>query len=113
MLRERLGQPNVETMLEQLARHDPRLRAPELQNLTPMVLAATEDGRFVARTVLERIGEALGEAAGVAARRLNLSKLPVEVVLAGAGLPDTEPVSPGRVRVGRAAHGAAGGGPYR
>jgi N-acetylglucosamine kinase-like BadF-type ATPase len=83
MLCERLGQPSVEAMLEQLARNDPRLRAPELQNLTPMVLAATEAGDLVARTVLERIGEALGEAAGVVARRLNLSNLPVEVVLAG------------------------------
>jgi N-acetylglucosamine kinase-like BadF-type ATPase len=83
MLCERLGEPSVETLLERLARHDPRFRSPELQNLTPMVLAATEAGDLVARTVLERIGSALGEAAGVVARRLNLSNLPVEVVLAG------------------------------
>ena len=83
MLLERLGEPTAEAMLERLARHDPRLRSPELQNLAAMVLAATEGGDLVARTVLERIGEALGEAAGVVARRLNLSNLPVEVVLAG------------------------------
>ena len=83
MLCERLGESSVEAMLERLARFAPRFRAPELQNLTPMVLAATEAGDLVARTVLERIGEALGEAAGVVARRLNLSNLPVEVVLAG------------------------------
>jgi N-acetylglucosamine kinase-like BadF-type ATPase len=83
MLLERLGESSVEAMLERLARFDPRFRAPELQNLTPMVLAATEAGDLVARTVLERIGQALGEAAGVVARRLNLSNLPVEVVLAG------------------------------
>jgi N-acetylglucosamine kinase-like BadF-type ATPase len=83
MLCERLGEPSVEALLERLARHDPRFRSPELQNLTPMVLAATEAGDLVARTVLERIGYALGEAAGVVARRLNLSNLPVEVVLAG------------------------------
>jgi N-acetylglucosamine kinase-like BadF-type ATPase len=83
MLLERLGETSVEAMLERLARFDPRFRAPELQNLTPMVLAATEAGDLVARTVLERIGQALGEAAGVVARRLNLSNLPVEVVLAG------------------------------
>jgi N-acetylglucosamine kinase-like BadF-type ATPase len=83
MLLERLGESSVESMLERLARFDPRFRAPELQNLTPMVLAATEAGDLVARTVLERIGQALGEAAGVVARRLNLSNLPVEVVLAG------------------------------
>ncbi len=83
MLCERLAEPTAESLLERLARHDPQLRAPELQNLTPMVLAATEGGDLVARTVLERIGQALGEAAGVVARRLNLSNLPVEVVLAG------------------------------
>jgi N-acetylglucosamine kinase-like BadF-type ATPase len=83
MLLERLGESSVESMLERLARFDPRFRAPELQNLTPMVLAATEAGDLVARTVLERIGQALGEAAGVVARRLNISNLPVEVVLAG------------------------------
>ena len=83
MLCERLGEPSVESMLERLARHDPRFHAPELQNLTPMVLAATEGGDLVARNVLEEIGRALGEAAGVVARRLDLSNLPVEIVLAG------------------------------
>jgi N-acetylglucosamine kinase-like BadF-type ATPase len=83
MLCERLGEPTVESLLERLARYDPRFRAPELQNLTPMVLAATEGGDLVARNVLEDIGRALGEAAGVVARRLNMSNLPVEVVLAG------------------------------
>ena len=48
-----------------------------------MVLAAAEGGDLVARDVLERIGRALGESAGLVARRLNLSNLPVEVVLAG------------------------------
>ena len=83
MLCERLGESSVESLLERLARYDARFRAPELQNLTPMVLAATEGGDLVARNVLEDIGRALGEAAGVVARRLNLSNLPVEVVLAG------------------------------
>jgi len=83
MLCERLGEPSVEALLERLARTDPSLRQPALQNLTPMVLAATEAGDLVARTVLERIGQALGEAAGVVARRLDLTNLPVEVVLAG------------------------------
>lgn len=83
MLCERLGEPSVEALLEGLARTDPSLRQPALQNLTPMVLAATEGDDLVARTVLERIGQALGEAAGVVARRLDLTNLPVEVVLAG------------------------------
>ncbi len=83
MLCERLGESNPEMLLERLARQDPQGRSPELQNLTPMVLAAAEGGDLVARDVLERIGRALGESAGLVARRLNLSNLPVEVVLAG------------------------------
>jgi len=94
MLCERLGESSVEAMLERLARFDPRFRAPELQNLTPMVLAATEAGDLVARTVLERIGEALGEAAGVVARRLNLSNLPVDAQQKAAQQPAAAPPPP-------------------
>ena len=83
MLCERLGEGSAEALLERLARQDPFGRSPELQNLTPMVLAAAEGGDLIARDVLERIGRALGESAGLVARRLNLSNLPVEVVLAG------------------------------
>ena len=83
MLCERLGEDSAEALLERLARQDPFGRSPELQNLTPMVLAAAEGGDLVARDVLERIGRALGESAGLVARRLNMSNLPVEVVLSG------------------------------
>jgi N-acetylglucosamine kinase-like BadF-type ATPase len=83
MLCERLGEDDAESLLERLARQDPFGRSPDLQNLTPMVLAAAEGGDLIARDVLERIGRALGESAGLVARRLNLSNLPVEVVLAG------------------------------
>ena len=83
MLCERLGEDSAESLLERLARQDPFGRSPELQNLTPMVLAAADGGDLVARDVLERIGRALGESAGLVARRLNLSNLPVEVVLSG------------------------------
>jgi N-acetylglucosamine kinase-like BadF-type ATPase len=83
MLCERLGADSAEVLLQHLARQDPFGRSPELQNLTPMVLAAAEGGDLVARDVLERIGRALGESAGLVARRLNLSNLPVEVVIAG------------------------------
>lgn len=83
MLCERLAQPDVPSLLEHLARQDPTLHAPELHNLTPMVLAATEAGDLVARSILERIGHELGEAAALVARRLNLTNLDVEIVLAG------------------------------
>jgi N-acetylglucosamine kinase-like BadF-type ATPase len=83
MLCERLGADSADALLQHLARQDPFGRSPELQNLTPMVLAAAEGGDLVARDVLERIGRALGESAGLVARRLNLSNLPVVVVIAG------------------------------
>jgi N-acetylglucosamine kinase-like BadF-type ATPase len=83
MLCERLGEGSAQALLERLARQDPFGRSPDLQNLTPMVLAAAEGGDLVARDVLERIGRALGESAGLVARRLNLSNLPVEVVFSG------------------------------
>lgn len=83
MLCERLGEGSAQALLERLARQDPFGRSPDLQNLTPMVLAAADGGDLVARDVLERIGRALGESAGLVARRLNLSNLPVEVVFSG------------------------------
>jgi N-acetylglucosamine kinase-like BadF-type ATPase len=83
MLCERLGAASAEALLEHLARQDPLVRSPELQNLTPMVLAAAEAGDLIARDVLERVGRSLGESAGLVARRLNMTNLPVEVVLAG------------------------------
>ena len=108
MLCERLGEASVESMLERLARYDPRFRAPELQNLTPMVLAATEGGDLVARNVLEDIGRALGEAAGVVARRLNLSEPAGGGGACRRAVPDAQPLSAGRAGVRRSAHGAPG-----
>jgi N-acetylglucosamine kinase-like BadF-type ATPase len=83
MLCEHLGADSVPAMIERLCREDPRIRSPEVQILTPLVLKATEQGDLVAREILERIGQALGSAAGLVARRLEMGDLEFDVVCAG------------------------------
>ena len=83
MLCEHLGAESVPAMIERLCREDPRIRSPEVQILTPLVLQATERGDLVAREILERIGQALGSAAGLVARRLEMGDLEFDVVCAG------------------------------
>jgi N-acetylglucosamine kinase-like BadF-type ATPase len=83
MLCEHLGAESVAAMLEKLCREDPRIRSPEVQILTPLVLEATERGDLVARSILERIGQALGEAAGLVATRLEMRDLEFDVVCSG------------------------------
>jgi N-acetylglucosamine kinase-like BadF-type ATPase len=83
MLCEHLGAPSVPAMIERLCREDPRIRSPEVQILTPLVLKATELGDLVAREILERIGQALGSAAGLVAKRLDMGDLEFDVVCAG------------------------------
>ena len=83
MLCEHLGAESVAALLERLCRDDPRIRSPEVQILTPLVLEATERGDLVARSILERIGQALGEAAGLVATRLEMRDLVFDVVCSG------------------------------
>src|SRR4029450_12897766 len=49
-----LGAPSVPAMIERLCREDPRIRSPEVQILTPIVLKATERGGLVARGLRDR-----------------------------------------------------------
>jgi len=83
LLCEHLKADSAAEMLERLCREDPRIRSPEVQILTPLVLKATEKGDLVAREILERIGQALGSAAGLVARRLEMGDLEFDVVCAG------------------------------
>jgi len=83
LLCEHLRAESVAAMLERLCREDPRIRSPEVQILTPLVLQATERGDLVARGILERIGQALGSAAGLVAKRLDMGDLEFDVVCAG------------------------------
>ncbi len=70
-------------LLERIGRADTRLRSPEVANMAPLVLQATESGDLVARQILEEIGHALGETAGHVATRLGMEDLEFTVVLSG------------------------------
>jgi N-acetylglucosamine kinase-like BadF-type ATPase len=83
LLCARLGVQTAEELLERISRADTRLRSPEVANMTPLVLEATEAGDLVARQILEEIGHALGESAGYVASRLGMEDLEFTVVLSG------------------------------
>jgi len=80
---DRAGVDTASTLLERLSRQDTRLRSPEVANMAPLVLVATERGDLVARTILEQIGSSLGDAAGLVASRLEMQDVEFEVVCAG------------------------------
>jgi N-acetylglucosamine kinase-like BadF-type ATPase len=79
----RTGVATAEELLERIGRADTRLRSPEVSNMAPLVLQATESGDLVARQILEEIGHALGESAGYVATRLGMEDLEFTVVLSG------------------------------
>jgi N-acetylglucosamine kinase-like BadF-type ATPase len=83
LLCERTGAATPIDLLERIARADTRLRSPEVSNMAPLVLQATEAGDLVARGILEEIGQALGETAGLVGSRLGMLDLDFPVVLAG------------------------------
>jgi N-acetylglucosamine kinase-like BadF-type ATPase len=79
----RAGEATAEGLLERISRADTRLRSPEVANMAPLVLEATEAGDLVARQILEEIGQALGATVGHVATRLGMEDLEFTVVLAG------------------------------
>ena len=83
LLCARSGEATTERLLERISRADTRLRSPEVANMAPLVLEATEAGDLVARQILEEIGQALGSTAGHVATRLGMEDLEFTVVLAG------------------------------
>ena len=78
LLRERLDETSVESMLERLSR-DPE----EHVELAPVVTDAAEGGDARAKAIVERCGTSLAAAATVVARRLRMDDQPVEVVESG------------------------------
>lgn len=84
LLCARTGVASAAELLELISRADTRLRSPEVANMAPLVLQATETGDLVAREILEEIGQALGETAGHVATRLGMQDLDFRVVLAGS-----------------------------
>jgi N-acetylglucosamine kinase-like BadF-type ATPase len=83
LLCERTGAASAVDLLERIARADSRLRSPEVANMAPLVLKATEAGDLVARGILERVGQSLGETASHVGGRLGMLDLDFPVVLAG------------------------------
>ena len=83
LLCARSGEATAERLLERISRADTQLRSPEVANMAPLVLEATEAGDLVARQILEEIGQALGKTAGHVATRLGMEDLEFTVVLAG------------------------------
>jgi N-acetylglucosamine kinase-like BadF-type ATPase len=83
LLCARNGVSTAEELLELISRADSRMRSPEVTNMTPLVLQATEAGDLVARGILEEIGHALGETAGHVAAHLDMRDLEFKVVLSG------------------------------
>jgi N-acetylglucosamine kinase-like BadF-type ATPase len=83
LLCARNGVTTAEELLELISRADSRMRSPEVTNMAPLVLQATEAGDLVARAILEEIGHALGETAGHVAAYLDMRDLEFKVVLAG------------------------------
>jgi N-acetylglucosamine kinase-like BadF-type ATPase len=83
LLCARSGEATAEGLLERISRADTRLRSPEVANMAPLVLEATEAGDLVARQILEEIGQALGATVGHVATRLGMEDLEFTVVLAG------------------------------
>ena len=83
LLCTRTGVDGVEEFLERISRDNTHLRSPDVANMAPLVLQATEAGDLVARQVLERIGAELGATAGHVVNRLGMHDLELLVVLAG------------------------------
>jgi N-acetylglucosamine kinase-like BadF-type ATPase len=83
LLCARNGVTTGEELLELISRADSRMRSPEVTNMTPLVLQATEAGDLVSRGILEEIGHALGETAGHVAAHLDMRELDFKVVLSG------------------------------
>jgi N-acetylglucosamine kinase-like BadF-type ATPase len=83
LLCDRTGADSAIDLLERIARADTRLRSPEVANMAPLVLQATEAGDLVARGILEEVGQALGDTAGLVGSQLEMLDLDFPVVLAG------------------------------
>jgi N-acetylglucosamine kinase-like BadF-type ATPase len=68
-----------------------RLSGQRLSELAPLVFAAATDGDAVARAIVDRLADELVAMARALIRRLHLSRVDPEVVLAGGVFRTTEP----------------------
>jgi N-acetylglucosamine kinase-like BadF-type ATPase len=65
------------------ALYDQRIALRRTSELSPVVFAAAADGDAVARSIIDRLADELAVMAVALARRARITRLPVEVVLAG------------------------------
>ncbi|HUR17170.1 MAG TPA: BadF/BadG/BcrA/BcrD ATPase family protein [Candidatus Limnocylindrales bacterium] len=74
-----------------LAMYEGRLDSARRRELAPAVFAAAEDGDEVARALLDRLADELAGMAVALARRLRMTRLETDIVLAGGVFTATEP----------------------
>jgi N-acetylglucosamine kinase-like BadF-type ATPase len=77
-----------------------RIRQERLLELTPLVFEAAADGDVVARSILDRLADELVAMAGALLRRLGMTELDPEVVLAGGVFQATDRAFYERIRAG-------------
>jgi N-acetylglucosamine kinase-like BadF-type ATPase len=84
-----------------------RIPRGRLIELAPVVFAAATDGDAVARSIIDRLADELVAMAGALIRRLRMTKLDPEVVLAGGVFRATDPAFYFRLEAGIAAVAAS------
>ena len=82
------------------ALYEGRVSDRRLSELAPLVFEAAADGDAVARSIVDRLADELVAMAGALLRRLRLSRLDPEVVLAGGIFRTTEPRFYARLETG-------------
>jgi N-acetylglucosamine kinase-like BadF-type ATPase len=82
------------------ALYEGRIPERRTSELSPVVFAAAGDGDAVARSIIDRLADELAVMAVALARRTRMTKLPVEVVLAGGVFRATDEMFYDRIRAG-------------
>ena len=77
-----------------------RMAGERLRELSPVVFAAADDGDAVARAILDRMADEVATMALAIVRRLHLTRLDVDVILAGGVFRAEDPVFEARVASG-------------
>jgi N-acetylglucosamine kinase-like BadF-type ATPase len=91
-----LGRPPALTR----ALYDGRIAERRTSELSPVVFSAAGDGDAVARSIVDRLADELVAMATALARRARLTRLPIEVVLAGGVFRTTDEPFYDRIRTG-------------
>jgi N-acetylglucosamine kinase-like BadF-type ATPase len=77
-----------------------RIRGSRLVEVAPIVFEAATDGDAVARSIIDRLADELVAMGGALIRRLRMTRLDPEVVLAGGVFRATDPAFYERIRAG-------------